>query len=228
MTSGLFVTGTDTGVGKTRVAAALVAWGAREGLRMAAMKPVATGCHRTEAGLRNEDAQHLMAGTSAPAEYELVNPYAFEPPVAPHLAAAAAGAAIDKARIVASFQRLAGPADRVIVEGVGGWKVPISLSETMEDVAIALGLPVVLVVGVRLGCLNHTLLTAEAIERSGLRMAGWVANHIDVDCALAGRNVETLCAMLGCPPLAVVPWSLDDAATTAQRFDRARLQRLLA
>lgn len=227
MTPGLFVTGTDTGVGKTRAAAALLAWGTGEGLRMAGMKPVASGCRITDAGLRNDDALSLMASSSVPATYEQVNPYAFEPPVAPHLAAAAVGVAINKTRIFAAFRDLAARADRVIVEGVGGWLVPIDLAETMADVAAGLALPVVLVVGVRLGCLNHALLTAQAIRSRGLTLAGWVANAIDPQCELGDRNVDTLTALLGAPPLAVLPWSQENPEVTARRFDRTLVRRLL-
>lgn len=228
MNRGLFVTGTDTGVGKTRVAAALLTWARRAGLRVAAMKPVASGCEATGAGLRNDDALRLMACASSVRDYALVNPYAFAPPVAPHLAAEAAGTAIDAARIAAAFRVLAEGADAVIVEGVGGWKVPIDRAHTMEDVAAALGLPVVMVVGIRLGCLNHALLTAEAVARSGLPLAGWVANRIDPDCELAERNVQALAERLGSAPLADLPWStVDDPAHAAERFDDAALRALL-
>jgi dethiobiotin synthetase len=224
VTGGLFVTGTDTGVGKTRVAAGLILAGRRAGLRMAGMKPVASGCERTPHGLRNDDAQRLMACASVSAEYALVNPYAFEPPVAPHLAARQAGTLIDPGRILSSFRQLAGGADRVVVEGVGGWLVPIDAATTMADVAAALGLPVVLVVGIRLGCLNHALLTAEAIVRRGLPFAGWVANRVDPDCLLADANVESLSDSLGTGPLVDLPWSPDEHATVAaDAFERAEI-----
>jgi dethiobiotin synthetase len=160
---GVVVTGTDTGVGKTLVAAGLLHGLARRGLRVAGMKPVATGCERTAAGLRNDDALCLGRHASVDAAYEEINPYAFEPAIAPHVAAAEAGVRIDLARIAACCARLSRGADRVVVEGVGGWRVPLNEREDVGDLARLLGLPVLLVVGVRLGCLNHARLSADAI-----------------------------------------------------------------
>lgn len=175
----LFVTGTDTGVGKTRVSAALLRAAVARGERVLGMKPVASGCRATPLGARSEDAEALLAAGNVAAVYDDVNPYAFLPPTAPHLAAAAAGVTIDIERIRACYQRLAARAGRVVVEGVGGWLVPIGAQATMADVVRALDLPVVLVVGMRLGCINHALLTAQAVHAAGCRIIGWVANHID-------------------------------------------------
>jgi dethiobiotin synthetase len=176
MARGLFVTGTDTGVGKTRVAVALIHALRAQGLRVAAMKPVAAG---SAAGGLNEDVVALMQATNVEADMRDVNPYAFEQPIAPHLAAHLAGVRIELSVIVEAYSRLAAVADVVVVEGAGGWRVPLNEREDMADLAQALGLPIVLVVGLRLGCLNHALLTAESIVHRHLPWAGWVGNSID-------------------------------------------------
>jgi len=203
---GLFITGTDTGVGKTRVSVTLVETLKARGQRVAAMKPVASGASATAAGLRNDDAQHLQAAASVAAPYETVNPYCFAPAVAPHLAARAAGLSIEVSRIVAAHRTLAAQADWVIVEGVGGWKVPLGEAITTVDLAAALGWPVVLVVGIRLGCLNHALLTADAIGASGLPFAGWIANYIDPHCAEADALIEDLERRLPAPRRGTMRW----------------------
>jgi dethiobiotin synthetase len=215
MTMGWFVTGTDTGIGKTRVATALLDALSRRGVRVAGMKPVASGCDPTADGLRNADAQALLQCTSVPLAYGDVNPYAFGPAVAPHLAAA--GVRINIATIRTCYERVAGAADAVIVEGIGGWYVPIDEHLTMADVARALGLPVILVVGIRLGCLNHALLTVEAIARTGLPLAGWVANGIDPAAALFEENVAALRTRIPTPLLGVVPHlqSIDPTSVAA-------------
>ncbi len=205
MPIGFFIAGTDTEVGKTRAAVSVTRALAREGLRVAAMKPVAAGAVLTVDGLRNSDAASLAAAASVAAAYELVNPYCLAAPVSPHIAAAEAGICIDIGRIVHCFRELASRADCVVVEGAGGWLAPIGERETMADVARALDLPVILTVGLRLGCLSHALLSAQAIEASGLRLAGWIANHIDPALERVPENVATLERLLGRPPLAVVP-----------------------
>ena len=201
---GIFVTGTDTGVGKTLVSVALMMTLAGLGRRVAGMKPVASGAHMTEAGLRNEDAMALMRQQSMPLSYDLVNPFVFAPPIAPHIAAAQAGATIRLAEIETAFQAIHAQADIIVVEGAGGWYAPISEVATMEDIARTLDLPVLLVVGLRLGCLNHALLTARAIENGGVRMCGWVANRIDADFAHWQDNVAMLNRMLPAPCLGVI------------------------
>jgi dethiobiotin synthetase len=203
--SGFFVTGTDTEIGKTVVSSALIRALNRRGPRTAGMKPVASGCARTADGLRNDDALSLMRAAAVECRYEDVNPYAFLPPIAPHLAAAEADVVIDFDRIHACFGRIAAAADAVVVEGVGGWTVPLSKQQSVADLAITLGLPVVLVVGMRLGCLNHALLTAEAIHRAGVNCAGWVANELDGSMARLDENVQTLARHLPFPMLARVP-----------------------
>ena len=202
---GVFVTGTDTGVGKTRVSAALLRALRAMGLSVAGMKPVASGCHREQGALRNEDAVLLQAHSSARTSYELVNPYAFEPAVSPHLAAAHAGRAVDFECIHACFDQLRAQADCVVVEGVGGWETPLTETATVADLALELNLPVILVVGLRLGCLNHAILTRHAIERSGLPLLGWVANAVDDALAFPEANVATLRRRLAAPCLAVLP-----------------------
>ena len=201
---GVFVTGTDTGVGKTVVSAALIRALARAKVRVAGMKPVAAGTAHTGAGSRNEDALALAAASNVAAPYHIINPYCFDSPVSPHLAAADEGITIDTQVIRESFETLMQAADFVVTEGAGGWLAPIGDTQTMADVAIALELPVVLVVGLRLGCLNHSLLTRQAIEASGLRFAGWIGNAIDPKFERREENIATLERMLGCTPLGVL------------------------
>lgn len=182
----LFVAGTDTGVGKTWVATRLLRAWVDAGYRAAGMKPVAAGAEATPEGLRNDDALALQAAGNVPLPYEVLNPVCLPRPTSPHLAAEAAGIEINIETIRANFRRIVSISDLVLVEGAGGWWAPIGdppepgqRGPTMEDVARTLDLPVLLVVGLRLGCLNHALLTAEAIRASGLPLAGWVANPID-------------------------------------------------
>jgi len=197
---GLFVTGTDTGVGKTRVAVALIQSLRAQGLRVAAMKPVSAG---SAPGELNEDVMALRQAANVMADVRDVNPYAFEPAIAPHIAAEQAGVRIDLEMIVAAYARLATVADVVVVEGAGGWRVPLNEHEDMADLAQRLGLPVVLVVGLRLGCLNHALLTAESVARRRLPWAGWVGNHIDPAMASQAANIAALRARLPGPCLGV-------------------------
>ena len=202
MMRGVFVAGTDTGVGKTCISLALMRAVQARDYRVTGMKPVASGCSATVSGLVNDDALSLQACASLQVPYADVNPYAFEPAVAPHLAAESAGVDMQVPPIEAAFSKLSGASDFVVVEGVGGWLVPINARQTMQDVARALGLPVILVVAIRLGCLNHALLTAQAIRAAGLSLAGWVANRIDPDCACQDENVAALCQRLSAPLLA--------------------------
>jgi dethiobiotin synthetase len=200
-----FITGTDTGVGKTEVALALMAALQARGMRVAGMKPVAAGGITTPAGLRNDDAVRLQHQSSVSAAYELVNPYVFAAPIAPHLAAAAAGVVIDIDHIKRCYAALAAQSDALVVEGAGGWRAPLDEGRSMADLVVALELPVILVVGLRLGCLNHALLTAEAIARCGIRLAGWVANGIDPGFAYHVENVAYLERHLCAPLLGVIP-----------------------
>ena len=202
---GYFITGTDTGVGKTLVAVTLTRALVAAGKRVAVMKPVAAGIVSTAAGEFNDDALELLAASNVESPYEDVNPWLLRTPASPHLAARADGVAIRHERIMAAFGKLAGASDLVLVEGAGGWHAPISATETMADVAQKLGLPVILVVGMRLGCLNHALLTREAIRARGMRFAGWIANRLGTEMPLANENIATLATRFGAEPLGVVP-----------------------
>ena len=208
---GVFITGTDTGVGKTVVACALVralrAWGAR----VAVMKPVASGAVETPDGLRNADALALMeaAGTAFDAAYADVNPYCFEPPVSPHIAAKEAGIEVDANLIKHKYDALAARSDWVIVEGAGGWFAPINAHQTMADLAWALSIPALMVVGLRLGCLNHAQLTRLGVESQGVTLLGWIANGVDPQMDRSPENLAALERLLGEPPLAVIPYGTD-------------------
>lgn len=201
---GLFVTGTDTDVGKTVIACALVRGLRALGGRVAVMKPVASGAVRTPLGLRNADAVALMAAAGSEAPYELVNPYCFEAPVSPHIAAKDARIEPDTILIRHNFDVLAAAADWIVVEGAGGWFAPINEHQTMADVAWSLSIPALLVVGLKLGCLNHAQLTRIGIEAHGVSFAGWIACGVDAEMARAPENVAALERLLGEPPLAVI------------------------
>jgi dethiobiotin synthetase len=201
---GFFVTGTDTGVGKTLVACALLHAFAARGFSAVGMKPVASGAQWRGNELVNEDVEQLIAAGNVSAARGQINPYCFEPPIAPHLAAERAGVAIVLARIEASWRELAARAQVVIVEGVGGFRVPLGADGDTADLAARLALPVVLVVGMRLGCLNHALLTAEAIAARGLELAGWIANHIDPDMEAADENARSIERLIEAPLIARV------------------------
>jgi len=203
--SGYFIAGTDTGVGKTAVSVALIHKLVEGGGKVAGMKPVASGCRNTALGLRNEDAEAMMSVASVPLDYELVNPYAFEPAIAPHLAAYESGQKIELEHIRDCFETIMAAADCVVVEGVGGWRVPLGRVITTEHMAKTLDLPVILVVGMRLGCLNHALLTVDAIARAGMELAGWVANQVDAGMARLEENIDTLCQRIEAPLLGHIP-----------------------
>ncbi len=203
----VFVTGTDTEIGKTRVTQALLAGLRAAGRRCVGMKPVASGAVVTSDGLRSEDALALMQQASVQAPYDVINPYLFEPPIAPHIAAEEAGVAVRFARIAEAYASLCEQAGDVVVEGVGGWRVPLGEDGDVAALAAYLQLPVVLVVGVRLGCINHALLTAESIVYSGCVLQGWVANIVDADMVHAMDNIATLRTKLSAPCLGVLPYA---------------------
>ncbi|MDQ2641649.1 MAG: dethiobiotin synthase [Pseudomonadota bacterium] len=205
---GVFIAGTDTGIGKTWVATRLLAALAASGLRAAGMKPVAAGAQMTSHGWRNDDALDLAAAANVRLPYELVNPVCLPEATSPHLAAARAGVSIDLDLIRAAFDAIRAQSEVIVAEGAGGWLAPIGPSPapgtpgpTMQDVALRLGLPVVLVVGLRLGCLSHALLTAGAIRASGLPLAGWIANPVDPTFADGPACRDALLERLPCPLL---------------------------
>ena len=199
---GCFITGTDTEIGKTWFAAALCRALRAQGARVAVMKPVAAGARSTSAGWRNEDALALIEASGVDWPYADVNPYCLAPPISPHLAAAEAGVEIDLSLIAQQAHALGAHADCLVVEGAGGWQAPLGAGKSIADMAQAIDLPIILVVGVRLGCLNHAVLSWRAIIDSGLRTAGWVANRIDPHMLRADENVQSLTDLLGRPPLA--------------------------
>jgi dethiobiotin synthetase len=206
MTRSFFVTGTDTGVGKTLVTAALLRRLREAGVAVAGMKPVAAGAMAGPEGRANEDALLLQAESSIRHPYALVNPCLYEPAIAPHLAAAESGVAIDVDRIAAACATLASAAEVVLVEGAGGFLVPMDDRRSLAELPVRLGLEVILVVGLRLGCLNHALLSAEAVCARGLALAGWVGNGITGDFPRREANIATLAARLPAPCLGIVPW----------------------
>ena len=213
--SGFFVTGTDTGVGKTLVTVAVVRALVERGLRTAVMKPVAAGAMETPQGLRNDDALELLGASNVKSPYEDVNPWLLSTPASPHLAARHDGVSIGAERILTAFRRLEAASDVVMVEGAGGWLAPISSVATMADIAEQLALPVIFVVGMRLGCLNHALLTREAIRSYGLPFAGWIANKMHSEMALAGANIDSLASRFGAAPLGIVPAASARAASNS-------------
>jgi len=227
MTAAFFIAGTDTDVGKTTVAAGLLHAARLRGLSTAAAKPVASGCARTPAGLRNGDALALLGECSLALDYAEVNPFAFEPAIAPHLAAREVGVELTVAALLEPVQRvLARGADFSLVEGAGGWRVPLAGRESLSDLAVALQLPVILVVGVRLGCINHAVLTAEAIARDGLELAGWVANVVDPATSRLDDNLASLAERLPAPCLGRIPrLSAATPAAVAAHLDLDALRR---
>ena len=216
--SALFVAGTDTGIGKTHAACTLIHALRAHGLRTCGMKPVASGCLETPEGRRNEDALALQAAGSAPLAYDAINPVALREPLSPHLAARLEGLTIGMAPLRAAFDRLQATHDAVVVEGVGGWMVPLAPGLLASAIPQQWDLPVVLVIGLRLGCLNHALLSARAILADGCRLAGWIGNRIDPAMAALEDNLETLRGMLPAPCLGVLPYGLAPAEA-AGRLD---------
>ena len=218
----IFVTGTDTGVGKTRIAHALLQRLRAEGLSAAGFKPLASGAERTAEGLRNDDALLLHAASTPGLSYEEVNPWCFEPAIAPHLAAREAGVDIGLAALDAAHDRLARGHDRVVVEGAGGWLVPLNARHSYADWVGQRGWPVILVVAMRLGCINHALLSAESIQRK-TRLLGWVANVMPPVQDRLRDNIDTLRTQLPAPLLATVPAGAS-AGEIAALFDEQVLR----
>ncbi|GLH30922.1 ATP-dependent dethiobiotin synthetase BioD [Pseudomonas sp. BR1R-5] len=206
MSQAYFIAGTDTDVGKTTIAAGLLHAARLQGLSTLGAKPVASGCTVAAKGLRNADAQALIDESTLKLPYEAINPFAFEPAIAPHVAAREAGVTLEVPALLKAMRHVLDQgADFTLVEGAGGWRVPLSGHANLSDLAIALKLPVILVVGVRLGCINHALLSAEAIARDGLQLAGWVANVIDPRTSRLEENLASLAERLPAPCLGRVP-----------------------
>jgi dethiobiotin synthetase len=221
---GFFVTGTDTGVGKTLVACLLLHHFSAQGVRAIGMKPVASGATLRADQLVNDDVLALEAASNVSASRELTNPYCFEPAIAPHIAAHAAGVTISLTRLRSAYQELARIADCVVVEGAGGFRVPLGPRFDMADLAIALRLPVILVVGLRLGCINHALLSAHAVRSCNLHIAGWIGNHIDPNMVCAEENVSAIAERIGAPMMARVPFfAVPDATSIVREISFERL-----
>ena len=215
-----FITGTDTDVGKTLVSAGLLALAKKQGLRTAAIKPVAAGCFETDGGLRNDDALLLQEQCSVELDYDQINPVALHSAIAPHIAAEQEGRRLNVSRLT-GFCRgvLLQPSDFVVIEGAGGWRVPVNSRETLADLPKALDVPVILVVAMRLGCINHALLTAEAIRRDGLTLAGWVANTPELEPMKSyAENLLTLKTLIGAPLLGEIPYLEQVSAFEAAQY----------
>jgi dethiobiotin synthetase len=220
MSHSYFITGTDTDVGKTWIALALLHALHRQGYRTLAMKPVACGCVITDGIYQNDDAVKLQRQASIAVPYREINPYALPAPVAPHLAAARIGLQIDVDHIRQLYEQQKDKADYVVMEGVGGWMVPLNADSTTADMVKAMDIPVILVVGIRLGCLNHALLTHAAIQQQGIRLVAWVANCIDKDCLEVINNIDTLRERFNVPLLGIVPYlEKCEIQTIADRLD---------
>ncbi|MCA3236727.1 MAG: dethiobiotin synthase [Curvibacter sp.] len=213
-----FVTGTDTEIGKTLVSGALVHTLCQAGVRAVGMKPLAAGAEVVDGELHNEDVEFLHAAGPIKLPRELTTPYLLRAPVAPHLAAALESRPIEPSRVVAAYEQVRAQVEAVVVEGVGGWRVPLTPSYDTSDLARELGLPVILVVGLRLGCINHALLTAEAIAARGLHLAGWVANTVDPSMAQSDGNVEAIAARLSAPLLGRIPRLSPPSAAAAAAY----------
>lgn len=225
---GFFIAGTDTGVGKTLVSVALTRALVARGLRVAVMKPVAAGAIDTPAGPRNDDALELLAASNVASSYEDVNPCLLATPASPHLAARHAGVSIRAEPILAVQRKLTAVSDCLVVEGAGGWLAPISAVETMGDLAGKMALPVILVVGLRLGCLNHALLTREAIRSQGLPFAGWIANKMSTEMPLASANIDTLASRFGVSPLGLVPSGFPESGAPVPAWASEVAERLVS
>ena len=218
-----YVTGTDTGIGKTVASTALLHALRSTGLRAVGMKPVASGCAQTDAGWRNADALALLEASDPRPDYAQLNPYALPLPLAPEIAAREAGVEIELGKIVSAFERLQASADALVVEGVGGWLAPLSATLDQVDVVRALRLPVVMVVGMRLGCLNHARLTARAIAADGCELGGWIANHIDPGMERQDENFELLRVRLQAPCWGRLPFRpIPDAESLSRELKFAR------
>lgn len=219
-----FITATDTDAGKTFVSAGLLQNWSNQGYKTLGFKPVASGCQVTPEGLRNDDALKLMAAANVSLDYEIINPYSFAPAIAPHIAALQDGVTIDLQEIVTHIFQHQQKADYMLVEGVGGWLVPLNEQQNVADLACLLNFPVILVVNLRLGCINHALLTAQAIEQSGLTIAGWIANSAEPDVAGQNsmthleENIHSIKSRINAPLLGVIPHLSGTELNNKSRF----------
>jgi dethiobiotin synthetase len=210
MKQSYFIIGTDTNVGKTYVASALVRHFAKAGYQTIGMKPIASGCMQTPDGdLLNDDVLALSTASNVVAPLDLTNPYRFSPAIAPHIAAEQAEEIVDCEKIKQAYHELTQLAEVVVVEGAGGFLVPLNRQETLADLAVTLNIPMILVVGMRLGCINHALLTVEAIKSRGLTLAGWVANQVDAEMPVFEENLASLQQRIAVPCISVVRWQND-------------------
>ncbi len=216
---GIFITGTDTDAGKTWFSCAVLSHLAQQGLRTVGMKPVASGASMVDGQLKSPDALALIDAANHVAEYSLMNPYCFEPPIAPHIAAAHAQQTIDIEHIQTCYTQLASDVDVVVVEGVGGWLVPLNEKQTIADLALALALPVIVVVGMRLGCINHTLLTFDVMRSQGVNVVGWIANQVDPDMLMFEENVHALSTRITAPLLDKIFFSNEKDQRPSLQFD---------
>jgi dethiobiotin synthetase len=213
-----FITGTDTEIGKTLVSSIMLRQLARNGVKAIGMKPVAAGSVMRDGSWHNDDVDALVAETHQSLPASLTTPYMLREPAAPHIVAALENVEIDIPHILDCYRQVADQAEAVVVEGVGGFRVPLNKEHDTADLAQQLDLPVIMVVGLRLGCLNHALLTADAIAARGLKLAGWVANAVDPDMAYTKENFEALVARLPVPPLGAIPWLSVASAVTAEIY----------
>jgi dethiobiotin synthetase len=217
---GYFVTGTDTGIGKTVVTLGLISALKETGIKVGGMKPVASGCEKTSLGLRNDDALKIQSLSNEDQAYGLINPYAFEPPVAPHVAAINVGISIDISQLRLCYEQLSLTMDKMVVEGAGGWKVPLNNKETIADLVRELALPVIMVVGFKTGCISHALLTADSIKRDGLHLQAWVANEVDADYTISQATIDHLLEHIDAPLLGRIPfYSTPDPAKVGESLD---------
>lgn len=222
MTKGVFITGTDTGVGKTWFTLALMEAFKKQGQKANGMKPVASGGNYINGKLMNDDARLILQNCSEPLNYEHINPFVFEAPVAPNFAARQVGEIVELDQIVSSYNQLASACDIVVVEGIGGWRVPLSDNIRTADLVRELALPVILVVGLRLGCINHAVLTAEAIRADGINLCGWVSNQLEKESLHKEETLEFLNEELACPNIADLDYMIAlDSAEMAKRIDPA-------
>lgn len=207
---GYFITGTDTEIGKTYASVSLIKHLCSKGINVAGLKPVASGCELTANGLRNDDALKIANASNVPLDYNRINRYAFEPAIAPHIAAELQGININFDDIESDVTYAKSQADQVVVEAAGGWLVPLNRKQYVSDLALRLNLPVIAVIGIRLGCINHALLTLNQIEQSGADIAGWVANYIDPQTHYANEQVKSIKSRTSLPCIAELPYEIFD------------------